>query len=157
MNRVRAIKKIVPGCGISSDIITGFCGETEEDHQETLSLLEWVRYDMSYMFYYSERPGTLAARKYTDDVDLQTKKRRLQEVIHLQNKHSLERNQSLVGKMHKVLVEKLSKRSSKEVCGRNDQNIMVVFPKEDFQPGDYANVLVDSCTGATLLGKAVRD
>jgi len=156
LDRVAAIREIVPDCGISSDVITGFCGETEADHQDTLSMMESVRYDMSYMFFYSERPGTLAARKYLDDIDLETKKRRLQEVIALQNKHSLERNQADVGKVHRILVEKRSKKSADDLCGRNDQNKMVVFPKGNLQPGQYANVLVESCTGATLLGRVVE-
>ena len=155
MDRVNAIRKIVPDCGISSDVITGFCGETEEDHNDTLTMMEFVQYDMSYMFYYSERPGTLAARKYKDDIPLETKKRRLQEVIQLQNKHSLVRNQKEIGKVQRVLVEKTSKKSDQELCGRNDQNKMVVFPRESHHPGDYVNVLVTECTGATLIGHVV--
>ena len=156
MDRVSAIRRLVPDCGISSDVITGFCGETEEDHQETLSMMEWVRYDMSYMFFYSERPGTLAARKYADDIPLETKKRRLQEVIRLQNEHSLQRNKEEVGKTHRVLIEKTSKKSEDELCGRNDQNKMVVFPRELYQPGDYVEVEIRSCTGATLIGEVLQ-
>ncbi|MEZ5008789.1 MAG: tRNA (N6-isopentenyl adenosine(37)-C2)-methylthiotransferase MiaB [Chitinophagales bacterium] len=156
LERVEAIRRIIPDCGISSDVITGFCGETEEDHKETLSLMELVKYDMSYMYYYSERPGTLAARKYEDDVPLEDKKRRLTEVILLQNKHSLESNKRDVGKVHKVLVERVSKKSEDDLSGRNDQYKMVVFPKGDHQVGDYVDVLVTDCTGGTLIGEAVN-
>jgi len=152
LERVGAIRHIIPECGLSSDMIAGFCGETEEDHAATLSLMEIVRFDMSYMFFYSERPGTLAARKYPDDVSLEVKKQRLQEIIRLQNKHSLERNKQDIGKVHRVLVEKVSRRSADELCGRNDQNKMVVFPKGDLKKGQYVDVLVQSCTGATLKG-----
>lgn len=156
LERVSAIRRIIPDCGISSDVIAGFCGETDEEHRDTITLMEAVQYDMSYMFYYSERPGTLAARKYADDVPLETKKMRLQEIIDLQNKHSLLRNQADIGKKHIVLVEKPSKRNDAELCGRNDQNKMVVFPAEQFQAGDYVEVLVEHVTGATLIGKAIR-
>jgi tRNA-2-methylthio-N6-dimethylallyladenosine synthase len=155
LERVSAIRRIIPDCGLSTDVIAGFCGETEADHQDTLSLMELVQYDMSYMFYYSERPGTLAARKYADDVPLETKKRRLQEIIDLQNQHSLARNLADIGKVHIVLVEKPSKRNEAELCGRNDQNKMVVFPAENYKPGDYVKVLVEHATAATLIGKAI--
>jgi tRNA-2-methylthio-N6-dimethylallyladenosine synthase len=155
MNRIEAIKKIVPDCGISTDIITGFCGETEAQHQDTLSLMEEVRYDMAYMFFYSERPGTLAAKKYEDDIPEKEKKRRLAEVIRLQNQHSLESNQKDIGKVVKVLIEKTSKKSEKDLCGRNDQNKMVVFPRKNHQPGDYVNVKITDCTTAVLLGEIV--
>lgn len=154
-NRVDAIKRIIPDCGISSDIIAGFCGETDADHQDTLSMMEYVKYDMSYMFCYSERPGTLAARKYPDDIPEEVKKKRLQEIILLQNKHSLENNIKDVGKVFEVLVEKTSKKSDKELCGRTSQNKMVVFPMENAKPGDYVQVLIESCTGATLMGKII--
>lgn len=155
LNRIARIREIIPDCGISSDIIAGFCAETEEDHQETLSMLETVKYDMNYMFYYSERPGTLAARKLEDDVPLETKKRRLSEIIRLQNQHSYERNQADVGKTFKVLIEGNSKRSDQDWCGRNDQNKMLVFPKGDIplQPGDYVQVKVNAFTSATLRGE----
>lgn len=156
MQRINAIRNIVPDCGISTDIIAGFCSETEEDHADTLSLMEWVKYDMSYMFFYSERPGTMAARKYADDVPEEIKKRRLNEIIALQNKHSAERNAADIGKICKVLVEKRSKRSDKDNCGRNDQNKMIVFPKENTKPGDYVYVQVTSATSATLIGKIVN-
>jgi tRNA-2-methylthio-N6-dimethylallyladenosine synthase len=156
-DRIDAIRRILPECGISSDVITGFCGETEEDHQQTLSMMEYAKYDMSYMFYYSERPGTLAARKYPDDVPLETKKRRLQEVIDLQHRLSHAGNLKDIGKTYKVLVEKVSKKSEDELCGRSDQNKMVVFPKEHYKIGDYVNVLIETCTKATLIGKVVQN
>jgi len=156
LERVDAIRRIIPDCGLSSDVIAGFCGETDEDHRDTVSLMEAVQFDMSYMFYYSERPGTLAARKYEDDVPLETKKMRLQEIIDTQNRHSLERNLADVGKAHIVLVEKPSKRNIAEYCGRNDQNKMVVFPAENYKPGDYVKVLVEQASAATLIGKVIE-
>lgn len=155
MNRIAAIKMIVPDCGISTDIISGFCSETEEEHTDTLSLMEHVQYDMSYMFCYSERPGTLAERKYADDVPEAVKKRRLNEIIALQNKHSLKRNMEDIGKVFKVLVEKPSKRNANDMCGRNAQNKMVVFPGENTKAGEYVHVLVENCTSATLIGKII--
>ncbi|HNF49031.1 MAG TPA: tRNA (N6-isopentenyl adenosine(37)-C2)-methylthiotransferase MiaB [Chitinophagales bacterium] len=155
LDRVDAIKRIIPGCGLSSDMIAGFCGETEEEHEDTLSLMDYVKFDMSYMFFYSERPGTLAARKFKDDVDLETKKRRLNEIINLQNKHSIENNQQDVGKVFKVLIEKTSKKSEDEFSGRTSQNKMVVFPREHYKIGEYVNVLIEKATGATLIGKVV--
>lgn len=143
-------------CGISTDMITGFCSETEEEHQDTLTLMEYVKYDYAYMFAYSERPGTPAAKKLKDDIDEEVKKRRLQEVIAIQLKHSGERNQMAVGKIQKVLVEGPSKRSDDFLCGRNDQNKVVVFPKENFKKGDYVHVLVTECSSATLIGKVVE-
>ena len=156
LERVDAIRRIIPDCGLSSDVIAGFCGETDEDHRDTVSLMEAVQFDMSYMFYYSERPGTLAARKYEDDVPLETKKMRLQEIIDTQNRHSLERNLADVGKAHIVLIEKPSKRNIAEYCGRNDQNKMVVFPAENYKPGDYVKVLVEQASAATLIGKVIE-
>ena len=155
-DRIRSIRKIVPDCGISTDIIAGFCSETEEEHRDTLSMMEWVRYDMAYMFKYSERPGTLAAKKYKDDVPVEIKSKRLNEIIELQQKHSLVRNKKDLNKTHRVLVEKVSKRSKGELSGRNDQNKVVIFPKNNYKPGDYVNVLVDRCTSATLFGKPVN-
>ncbi|RTQ51452.1 tRNA (N6-isopentenyl adenosine(37)-C2)-methylthiotransferase MiaB [Hymenobacter gummosus] len=156
LDRVAAIRRILgEDCGISTDMIAGFCSETEEEHQDTLSLMEHVYYDMAYMFFYSERPGTLAARKLTDDVPLDVKKRRLTEIIDLQQKHSARRNQLAVGKVHRVLVEGVSKRSEEHLSGRNDQNKVVIFPRQHFQKGDYVNVLVHECTSTTLLGNAV--
>ena len=156
MERVNAIRRIIPECGISTDIITGFCSETEEEHGETLSMMDYVKYDFAYMFAYSERPGTLAAKRYADDVPEEVKKRRLTEVVDLQRAHSLERLTTYVGKKHKVLIEGLSKRSDQDYCGRNDQNTMVVFPIDDrYRVGDYVTVHADRCTSATLIGTIV--
>ncbi|MDB5226416.1 MAG: miaB [Bacteroidota bacterium] len=155
INRVDAIKRIIPGCGISSDIIAGFCGETEEEHQDTLSMMEYVQYDFSYMFYYSERPGTLAARKYEDDVSLDIKKRRLIEIVDAQYQLSLKSNLNDIGKTFTVLVEKTSKKSEDELCGRNSQNKVIIFPKENYKVGQYVNVIVESANKAMLKGKAV--
>jgi tRNA-2-methylthio-N6-dimethylallyladenosine synthase len=153
INRIDAIKNIIPDCGLSTDIITGFCGETEEEHQDTLSLLEYVKFDQSYMYFYSERPGTLAARKYPDDVPVETKKRRLQEVIDLQNYHSQLNYKKDIGKEYIVLIEKPSRRSEEDLCGRNDQNKMVVFPAENYRKGQYVKVLIEEANSATLKGK----
>jgi len=143
----------VPGISLSTDIIAGFCGETEEEHRDTLSLLEEVRFDHAYMFMYSERPGTYAARKYKDDVPLEVKKRRLQEIIELQTRISLENNRKEIGRVHTVLVEGPSKRSPEQLCGRTDTNKMVVFDRQDFRPGDYVRVRITDCTSATLFGE----
>ncbi len=154
--RVDAIRRIIPECGISTDVITGFCTETEEEHQETLSMMDYVKYDYAYMFAYSERPGTLAAKRYADDIPEEVKKRRLTEVVDLQRAHSLYRIQNFVGKVQRVLIEGFSKRSDQDYCGRNDQNTMVVFPMDArYKVGDYVNVLGESCTSATLIGKIV--
>ncbi len=155
IKHIEAIREILPDCAISTDIISGFCSETEEEHQDTISLMNWVQYDYAFMFNYSERPGTLAARKYPDDIPLETKARRLQQIIETQNQLSLIRNKQAIGKIHKVLVEGLSKRSEEHLCGRNDQNKMVVFPKKNYKAGDYVSVMVTECTAATLLGEAV--
>ncbi|PLK42303.1 tRNA (N6-isopentenyl adenosine(37)-C2)-methylthiotransferase MiaB [Emticicia sp. TH156] len=158
MGKIDRIREILGvECGISQDMITGFCTETEEDHLETLSLMDYVKYDYGYMFAYSERPNTPAAKKLVDDIPAEVKNRRLTEVINKQQQHSLERNQMAIGKVHRVLVEGFSKRSAEHLCGRNDQNKMIVFPKENFKKGDYVNVLVTECTAATLIGKAVED
>ncbi|MFD2521736.1 tRNA (N6-isopentenyl adenosine(37)-C2)-methylthiotransferase MiaB [Emticicia soli] len=157
MGKIDRIREILgQECGISQDMITGFCTETEEDHQDTLTLMDYVKYDYGYMFAYSERPNTPAAKKLADDVPADVKNRRLTEVIAKQQQHSLERNQMAIGKVHKILVEGFSKRSAEHLCGRNDQNKMVVFPKENFKKGDYVNVLVTECTAATLIGKSVE-
>lgn len=157
MGKIDRIREILgEECGISQDMITGFCTETEEDHQDTLTLMDYVKYDYGYMFAYSERPNTPAAKKLTDDIPADVKNRRLTEVIAKQQQHSLERNQMAIGKVHKILVEGFSKRSAEHLCGRNDQNKMVVFPKENFKKGDYVNVLVTECTAATLIGKSVE-
>ena len=149
------IRRIIPHCGISHDMIAGFPSETEADHQETLSLMEYVKYDFGFMFAYSERPGTLAARKIPDDVPLETKKRRLKEIIDLQQKHSQFRTQAFVGQTVCVLIEKPSKKSIDYWSGRTTQNTVVVFPKESYQPGDFVDVKITDCTAATLIGKAV--
>ena len=152
--RVESIYRIIPDCAISSDIITGFCTETEEEHQDTLSMIEFSNYSMSYMFFYSERPGTVAARKYEDDIPAEVKKRRLQEVIRLQNQVSFRHNQADIGKTFKVLIEGDSKRSDQHFKGRNSQNKMIVFPKtEGAKPGDYVMVKVLDATSATLIGE----
>ncbi|MBX2947621.1 MAG: tRNA (N6-isopentenyl adenosine(37)-C2)-methylthiotransferase MiaB [Cyclobacteriaceae bacterium] len=153
IDRIREI--LGNDCGISSDMITGFCTETEEEHQDTLTLMDYVQYDFAYMFFYSERPGTLAAKKFADDVAEDVKKRRLQEIIQKQNEHSLIRNRQDVGKIFNVLVEGPSKKSNDYLQGRNSANKVIVFPKENFQKGQYVNVLVENCTAATLLGKAI--
>lgn len=156
LNKITRIREILgEDCGISSDMITGFCGETEDAHQQTLDLMDAVHFDFSYMFFYSERPGTLAANKLTDDIPLDIKKRRLNEIIQKQTAHSLSRNQRDVGKVYTVLVEGTSKRSDDFLQGRNSANKVVVFPKEHFIKGQYVNVMIDDCTGATLFGKAV--
>jgi tRNA-2-methylthio-N6-dimethylallyladenosine synthase len=149
------IRKLIPDCGISQDMIAGFPGETEEDHQDTLSLMEYVKYDFGFMFAYSERPGTMAARKLEDDVPAEVKKRRLQEIIALQQRHSLYRTQQHLGKVEEVLIEKESKKSKDHWAGRNTQNTMVVFPKENYKIGDFVMVKITDCTSATLLGEAV--
>jgi len=155
--KVDRIREILPDCGISSDVISGFCTENEEDHKDTLSLMEYVGYDMSYMFFYSERPGTLAERRYQDDVPLEVKKRRLQEIVDLQGKLSHQSNKKDLNKLFKVLIEASSKKTDTDWMGRNSQNKVVVFPKEnkDYKPGDYVWVKVTNCTQATLLGELV--
>lgn len=155
-DRVQAIRRILgTDCGISTDMISGFCSETEEEHQDTLSLMELVRYDMAYMFFYSERPGTLAARKLADDIPLEVKKRRLAEIIAVQREHSHERNQRAVGRVHTVLAEGFSKRSDEHLYGRNSQNQVVIFPRKHYKKGDYVDVLVHEATTNTLLGSAI--
>ena len=154
--KIERIRELVPDCAISSDIITGFCTETEDEHQETLSMIRYADYSMSYMFYYSERPGTLAAKKFADDVPLAVKKRRLQEIIQLQNRVSLAHNQREIGRTRTVLIEGNSKKSAEHFKGRTSQNKMVVFPKvHGLQPGDYTKVTIEQVTSATLLGTAV--
>ncbi|MEO1219249.1 MAG: tRNA (N6-isopentenyl adenosine(37)-C2)-methylthiotransferase MiaB [Bacteroidota bacterium] len=156
LDKIHSIRKILGAdCGISSDMIAGFCTETEAEHVDTCSLMDCVQYDFAYMFYYSERPGTLAARKYTDDVPLAVKKRRLQEIIDKQRGHSLLRNRRDVGKVHSVLVEGPSKRSGSEWQGRNSANKVVIFPQGDYEKGVYVEVRVHGCTSATLLGEVV--
>ncbi|MEM1259030.1 MAG: MiaB/RimO family radical SAM methylthiotransferase, partial [Bacteroidota bacterium] len=149
------IKRILPDCAISQDMITGFPTETEKDHQDTLSLMEYVKYDFGFMFAYSERPGTRAAHKLDDDVPEETKKRRLREIIDLQQKHGLYRTKQHLGKIEEVLIEGTSKKSDAHWKGRNSQNTMVVFPKENYKVGEFVNVKINDCTSATLLGEAV--
>ena len=158
LERVAAIYRIMPDCAISSDIIAGFCTETEEEHMDTLSIMELAKYSMSYMFAYSERPGTLAARKFADDIPDEVKKRRLNEVIRLQNHLSLVHNKADIGKEFKVLIEGDSKKSDREWKGRNSQNKMVVFPKLGngvHKPGSYVNVVIKDATSATLIGELI--
>ena len=150
-------RTICPGISLSTDIIAGFCGETEDEHRDTLSLMEQVRYDHAFMFMYSERPETYAARKYTDDVPLDVKKRRLSEIIQLQARLSLENNQQEIGRIHTVLVEGPSRRSDAQLCGRTDSNKMTVFDRQDFEKGQYVRVRITGCTSATLLGEAVDE
>lgn len=153
LERVARIREVLPGCGITTDVIAGFCSETEEDHQQTLELFRKVGFDYAYMFYYSERPGTLAARHYPDDVPLDVKTRRLNEIIALQSELSLKSNQNDIGKTFRVLVEGPSKKNPEELCGRSGSNKMCVFPGGGHKAGDYVDVKVLSCTSATLIGE----
>ncbi len=156
LGKIDRIREIIgEDCGISHDLIAGFCTETEEDHRDTLSLMDYVRFDYGYMFFYSERPGTPAAKKLKDDVPEEIKKRRLNEIIAKQQEHSLARNQEAVGKVYRILIEGESKRSADDLCGRNDQNKMVVFPRKHYGKGQYVNVMVTSCSAATLKGEIV--
>jgi tRNA-2-methylthio-N6-dimethylallyladenosine synthase len=155
LGRIAAIHKYLPTATISTDIITGFCGETEEDHQATLSLMEEVKFDFAYMYTYSERPKTLAERKYEDDVPEEVKSRRLTEIINLQRANALLSNEKQVGQIQEVLVEAVSKKSAEEFAGRNPFNARVVFPKKDSKPGDYVTVKINSCTSATLIGEII--
>ena len=156
--KVDRIREIMPDCGISSDIISGFCTEEDSDHKDTLDIMEYSRYDMSYMFFYSERPGTLAERRYKDDVPLETKKKRLQEIVDVQGKLSQASNKKDIGKTFAVLIEGDSKRSDKDWMGRSSQNKVIVFPKENYElrKGDYVTVKVNDCTQATLLGTIIN-
>jgi tRNA-2-methylthio-N6-dimethylallyladenosine synthase len=154
--KVDRIRELIPDCGLSTDMITGFCTETEEDHQQTLSLFDYCKYDLAYLYFYSERPGTLAARRFEDDVPLETKKRRLQELVDLYRQHSLRTMQKEVGKTFKVLVEGFSKKSDEQLQGRTDQNKVVIFAKDNFVKGDYVMVKITHCTAGTLFGDAVK-
>jgi tRNA-2-methylthio-N6-dimethylallyladenosine synthase len=156
LDRIEAIKRIIPNCAISADIISGFCGETEEEHLDTLSMMEYVKYGTSYMYYYSERPGTLAAKRYVDDVPEETKKRRLQEIVDLQNKHSLERNQEQIGKRQIVLIEWTAKKSKEQLLGRADSNKKVIVDKGNLKLGDYIEVEIVDCNSNTLFGNVIR-
>ncbi|MFZ9028489.1 MAG: tRNA (N6-isopentenyl adenosine(37)-C2)-methylthiotransferase MiaB [Crocinitomicaceae bacterium] len=156
LDRVRAIREILGvDCGISSDMIAGFCSETEDEHKDTLSLMDIVQYDFSYMFFYSERPGTLAAKKYEDDIPIETKKRRLQEIISKQQKISLDRNKLDIGKTFKVLIEGKSKKSEHQMQGRNSANKVIIFDDANYDKGTYVNVKVNDCSAATLFGEVV--
>ena len=155
MERIESIKRMIPNCAISTDVITGFCGETEAEHQETLSLMDLVEYDFAYMFKYSERPKTLAERRFEDDIPEEVKGRRLNEIIDKQLAHSLKSNQKQIGTIQKVLIEGFSKRSEEHLCGRTGRNSMVVFPKGTYQKAQYVMVRIDSCTSATLMGEVV--
>ncbi len=157
LNKISRIRDILGDeCGLSSDMIAGFCSETEEDHADTLTLMESVKFDYAYMFYYSERPGTLAEKKFADDIPLDTKKRRLSEIIEKQAAHSLLRNQADIGKVFNVLIEGNSRKSDEFLQGRNSANKVIVFPKGRFTKGQYVNVRVDRCTGATLIGNVAE-
>jgi tRNA-2-methylthio-N6-dimethylallyladenosine synthase len=154
--RLNKIRELIPNCGISTDVITGFCSETEEEHQDTLEMFESSLFNFAYMYQYSERDGTLAARRYVDDIPSETKQRRLQEIISIQHKNSLVLNQAEIGKIQTVLIEGLSKKSAEELRGRNDQNTVVIFPKEHYQKGQYVKVLVDRVTQTSLIGKVIE-
>ncbi len=155
MERLATIRRIIPECSISTDIIAGFCTETEEDHRETLSLMEWAEFDFAYMFKYNERPGTRAARNLKDDVPEEIKLKRLNEIISLQNRLSAKSKKADIGKIYEILVEGTSKRSPEYLSGRNSQNKVVVFPSGNIQKGEYVNVLIEKSTSATLIGKVI--
>ncbi len=156
INKVNRIREILPDCAISTDIIVGFCGETEEQFQDTVTLMEWAKFDFAYMFFYSERPGTPASKKFVDDIPEEEKKRRLQIIIDIQTKNSYQSNLNDLNKTYKILIEGDSKKSSLDFCGRNDQNKMVIFKKQKgLQPGDYVNVKVNQVTSATLIGEII--
>jgi len=156
LERVAKIREVLPGCGLTTDVIAGFCSETEDDHKETLSLFDQVCFDTAFMFYYSERPGTLAARKYPDDVDIQTKTRRLNEIIELQCRKSLESYRADVGKTFEVLVEGPSKKGDGQLCGRASNNKMCVWEDRSHKAGDYVSVKVIDCTSATLICEEIH-
>ncbi|AYL97463.1 tRNA (N6-isopentenyl adenosine(37)-C2)-methylthiotransferase MiaB [Mucilaginibacter celer] len=156
INRIDAIRRIIPDCAISTDVITGFCSETDEEHKDTVTMMDYVKYDFAYMFKYSERPGTLAAKRYADDIPEEVKQKRLTEIVAKQQEYSFYRMQARIGKVERVLIEGFSKKSDKDYCGRSDQNAMVIFPVgEGYKPGEYVNVLVERSTTATLIGKVV--
>ena len=155
--KVERIRELIPDCGISTDMITGFCTETEEDHSASLSLFDYCKYDLAYLYYYSERPGTLAERRFEDDVPLAIKKRRLQELVDLYREHSLRTMQKEVGKTFKILVEGFSKKSEEQLQGRTDQNKVVIFAKDHFKKADYVYVKITHCTAGTLFGEVVKN
>jgi tRNA-2-methylthio-N6-dimethylallyladenosine synthase len=157
INRIDAIRRIIPDCAVSTDVITGFCSETDEEHHDTVTMMDYVKYDFAYMFKYSERPGTLAAKRYADDIPEEIKQKRLAQIVAKQQEYSFYRMQARIGKVEKVLIEGYSKKSDKDYCGRSDQNAMVIFPVGDnYKPGEYVNVLVEKTTSATLIGKVVE-
>ncbi|MDN3581105.1 MiaB/RimO family radical SAM methylthiotransferase [Mucilaginibacter flavus] len=157
INRIDAIRNIIGDCAISTDVITGFCTETDEEHADTVSMMDYVKYDFAYMFKYSERPGTLAAKRYADDIPEEVKQKRLTEIVAKQQEYSYYRAQARIGKVEKVLIEGFSKKSKNDYCGRSDQNAMVIFPVgENYKPGQYVNVLIERTTTATLIGKVVE-
>jgi len=157
INRIDAIRRIIPDCAISTDVITGFCSETDEEHKDTVSMMDYVKYDFAYMFKYSERPGTLAAKRYADDIPEEVKQKRLTEIVAKQQEYSFYRMQARIGRVERVLIEGFSKKSDKDYCGRSDQNAMVIFPVgENYKPGEYVNVLIERSTTATLIGKVVE-
>lgn len=156
MNRIDAIRSIIGDCAISTDVITGFCTETDEEHNDTVTMMDYVKYDFAYMFKYSERPGTLAAKRYTDDIPEEVKQQRLTQIVAKQQEYSFYRMQARIGKVEKVLIEGFSKKSNNDYCGRSDQNAMVIFPVgENYKPGQYVNVLIERSTSATLIGKVI--
>jgi len=156
INRIDAIRRIIPDCAVSTDVITGFCSETDEEHHDTVTMMDYVKYDFAYMFKYSERPGTLAAKRYADDIPEEIKQKRLAQIVAKQQEYSFYRMQARIGKVEKVLIEGYSKKSDKDYCGRSDQNAMVIFPVGDnYKPGEYVNVLIEKTTSATLIGKVV--
>ncbi len=155
--RLDKIREVLPDCGISTDVIAGFCTETEEEHQDTLDMFRYGRFNFAFMYQYSERPGTLAARRYADDIPADVKNRRLQEIIAIQHQVSLELNQAEVGKVQTVLIEGFSKKSDQELRGRNDQNTVVIFPKEHYQKGQYVKVLVERATQTSLIGRVIEE
>tara|TARA_B100000795_G_scaffold269089_1_gene257504 strand:- start:2432 stop:3886 length:1455 start_codon:yes stop_codon:yes gene_type:complete len=154
--KVDRIRTIIPNCAISTDMISGFCSETEEEHKDSKDLMEKAKYDMAYMFFYSERPGTLAQKKFEDDVPLKVKKRRLTEIINIQSVSSLEQNQKSIGKIHEVLIEGVSRKNDQEFKGRTSQNKVVIFPRKSYKLAEFVNVKINSCTSATLIGEAIE-
>jgi tRNA-2-methylthio-N6-dimethylallyladenosine synthase len=157
INRIDAIRRIIPDCAVSTDVITGFCSETDEEHHDTVTMMDYVKYDFAYMFKYSERPGTLAAKRYADDIPEEIKQKRLAQIVAKQQEYSFYRMQARIGKVEKVLIEGYSKKSDKDYCGRSDQNAMVIFPVGDnYKPGEYVNVLIERSTSATLIGTVVK-
>mgnify|MGYP001186498720 FL=1 len=154
--KINRIREVIPNCAISTDIITGFCSESENEHQDTVQLMKQVRYELAYMFFYSERPGTLAQKKFEDDVPEDVKKSRLKEIIDIQTQINKELNEEEIGEIHEVLIEGISKRDENDFRGRNSQNKVIIFPRENFNIGDYVNVQVEKSTSATLIGRAVK-